>query len=271
MGLVSTAGAGVHLVETDHNLMDDSRARTSIWLDNGRLRVEDSAENLVFHYKADESFFLIHDATRSLVSRITIEELRQLTAEVMGQATDAMPEGMSSELNAQIEAMIEEARATLSPEELAELEALGIPNGDTPEAEPSVWTLVATGQPVQEWNCHQYRLGTAEWVEEEVWTTSASSMGLEAADVRAFTSLIDLMSELAGVAEPYYELGDPSAQGHFTGYPVKRIQYSGGQPVLESETRIVERGPLDPALFQVPAGCRDVPFMELMMGQGFEE
>jgi hypothetical protein len=257
---LGVATAGVHLVEKDHSLLDDSESRTDIWLQGGHMRVEDANEKLVFLYTADSPHFLILDLENELQSKVTIDELKLMVESFEGGAAAVDNEAVQEQMSA----ILEEARGSLSPEELAVMESyLGVATSD---AEPETWELVNSGVSVENWSCHWYRNLRAGETLEEVWTTSSASLGLESADIRAFTSLIGMMSQLAGETEEFHELGDPAAVNMYTGYPVKRVSYSEGKPVHESRTQLETRGSLDPALFIAPAGMRQVDFMDLLTG-----
>lgn len=254
------ATAGVHLVETDRSLLDESMSRTDIWLQDGHMRVEDADQHLVFLYAADDPHFLIIDSEQRLQSRVTIDELKMMVDGFGGVAAG----GEDPAMQEQMSAILEEARGSLSPEELAVMESyLG---AAAASEDPATWELVNSGVSIENWNCHWYRNLRAGETLEEVWTTSTASLGLDSADIRAFTSLIGMMSQLSGEAEAFHELGDPAAHNTYTGYPVKRIGYSEGKPVHESQTRLETRGSLDPALFTVPDGLKQVDFMELLTG-----
>jgi hypothetical protein len=122
--------------------------------------------------------------------------------------------------------------------------------------------------PIEPWSCYHYRSRNGEELQGEVWTAATSALGLEAADTRALTSLVEMMSQMAGNAESLHELGARDAGTDFTGFPVKQVTYVSGQAVSSSTTRIANQGQLDATLFVIPDGYREVPFMELLMGDG---
>jgi hypothetical protein len=135
----------------------------------------------------------------------------------------------------------------------------GIPGMGAPA--PPVETeyrLLRSGEAVGSWSADLYEgteNGTKRW---DVWAVDFSDVGISTEDFAAFEQLAAMVERMTGpLAESMGDLFDVpgSADGPgYDGVPVRRVSYRDGQATDRYEMTEISRDPIDPSMFELPAG-----------------
>ena len=178
------------------------------------------------------------------VDRKTYTEMTKADADRMGAQVGAAMAGMKEKL------------ASMPPEQRAKVEAMmariGGAGAVTGAAKPEYRR--AGSDKVGKWTCEKYEgFRNGEKI-SEVCTVDPKVLGLTMADfeiskqVGAFFEKI-----LPQAADQLFAMGTPEAQG-FSGVPVRRINFSGGNVQSTSELTDVRRQTFPESSYDVPAG-----------------
>jgi hypothetical protein len=167
-----------------------------------------------------------------------------------GQMSDAM-------------ARLQEQLKSLPPEQRAQMEAMmkgrgmpGVAGGQAPKTE---YRKTGTGK-VGNWTCEQYEGTRNNQKVSELCTVEPRVLGFAMADFQVTTQLMEFFKKLVPQgADSMFAVGTTETQG-FSGVPVRRVNFSDGQPQAVTELAEVSRQTFAASIFEVPSGFQKEAF-----------
>ena len=198
---------------------------------------------------------VVFDATRQVVDIISPDTKTYM------EITKAQIEQMT----AQAQQMMQTAMANMPPEQRAQMEAMmrGRGMGSMMAAVKTTYHKTGTDH-VGRWTCDKYEGFQNEKKVTDLCTVDPNAIGLAAADVQTLNQLVEFFKSLSPASATMFEIGHGESQG-FSGIPVRTSTSTAGRSVTSELTDVVREN-LPDALFQIPAGYQEQPFMGGMGG-----
>jgi len=237
--LAAAASAGVLLTMESQTPGQEGQAQQKIYLGGDRIRVEaeNSGDFDVVIFRQDLGVFWIVDPEEKSYTELTRDDLEQLSTRL---------QQMTEMLKAQLQ--------ELPPEQREQIEQMMGSQGLKP-VEPT-FEKVASGETVGDWTADKY-VGTLNGVKQvELWTADYRELGLKAEDFQVLEEMGKMFEAFSQDAAALFKVRTEAGEGHFSGLPVKTVNFSAGQPAGETVVQEVKKQDFKPALFEVPEGYK---------------
>lgn len=156
-------------------------------------------------------------------------------------------------------AQMQQQMKNMPPDERARMEAMMRGRGMPGAAETkTVYRKTGTDK-VGKWTCDKYEGYRGTQKTSEVCTVDPSALGLTAADFDVTRQLAAFFQKIMPQnADRVFSIGRLEDQG-FSGVPVRRVSFAGGQQQSVTELTEVTRQTFTDAVFAVPAGFQKRP------------
>lgn len=239
-------------MEGTYQEKDHAATPIQTFLDSAGLRVE-SSDYLIIYRVASRQFILANpsEKTYQVMDRATLQKLAGLTQ----KATQEM----------------QKALAGLTPEQQTAMRQMmgGLPDEAAMTATatgPVLYQRLASQVPVGPWKTEHYAIMQGGIKESEVWLAAPDDFPVDRDLIRLFNDLESFFEELSSSMPsvpsenlPMINLmlkGDSAP----VGFPVKQVNWVGGQAASSWELRKIVPADLKPDLFDIPAGYKSLPF-----------
>lgn len=248
LALAASAGAADGVLITERTTSPDGKVTTNqVQLDQNHMRAETAdreARTVIFDNTA-QVLRMVNDETK------TYREMTKADVDRMaGQMSDAM-------------ARMQDAMKNMPPEQRARIEEMMKGRGMAMGGAPAVKTEYKKvgSDKVGKWACDKYE-GTRNGEKVvELCTVDPSALGLTQADFAVAFEMANFFKALVPQgAERMFMVGRADTQG-FNGVPVRRVNFSNGQPQDVHELVGVTRQTFPASTWEVPAGYQKQPLM----------
>lgn len=243
------ARADVTITEESALVDGTEPATMRIYLTGSHVRVDNLAgtEHQAMIFDSGAELFRMVDFARRTYMEMTAAEVQAMAERMQA----AMPQlaGIADQIEDQLQGLPEAERQAI--EEVLRQQGPGLAAA-VPETE---YRLLDSDQPVGPWLADHYEGlegGQRTW---ELWTIDWSEAGVAESDFAVFDRLAGIMASMAPQAagpDDLFPLGGDAAG--LSGFPVRRIAYFGGEPEARFEITSIEPDPIEPSLFEIPAG-----------------
>jgi hypothetical protein len=229
------------------------KRRTTMYLDNGRIRVEaDGATGKTVMIFDDDRqvMWLIqpNENSYSEITRETIAGLGQQASQANQQMSDAMKK-------------MQEQMANMPPQQRAMMEQIMkgrgmMPGAAAAPAAPRQITFTPKGgtDKVGQFTCSKYDEMVDGKRTAEVCAASFDQVQLKDSDLRSLQAMAKFFEPLQRMA-PRGGFQPPNV-GDLKGFPVHSISYDGDKPAFEVTVLSVDGKPIDASMFSLPAGLQ---------------
>lgn len=229
------AAAGVVIQQEQREVGSDTVAvETTMYIDAGRLRIEArtaEGEHSITIFDESKQVLWVIDRVAGTYMEMTAARVAEMRKRM---------EAARKEMEAQLAQMPPERRKIV--EEMMKQQMGG---------EAMTVREMNRGEKVGAFTCIHYEQLSAGKRSGEVWTASLDQLHLQDAEYKTIQALERFLEPL-GQAAP--GAGFVPASRFIEGFPVRSLNYDGGQPVAEEKVTQAERRALDPSLFTLPPG-----------------
>ena len=247
-GFIAYAEAGVVItnIETSFDHPRDSGASTAYIGDYGmRAESRSEGEKNTIIFRSDKGVFWVINTTDKSYTEMTKQDIKK----IKGRKDEAMR-------------MMQEQMKNMPPEQREMIEKMMKNKAMPAQPAKKVFKKVASGVKAGTWKCDKYEGYRGGQLTEEVCTTSWKNLGIEQKDFRVMQSMGEFMSELSPNAVSQFNVGSDEwekKQG-YPGVPVRKISYSMGKKVFQTEIKEIKKEQIDPSFFELPKGLTKQSF-----------
>jgi hypothetical protein len=241
----TSASAGVVLIMEQSGGRDPAPVEIRILAEPDRLKLPNARGGVIYRGDQDKAW-TIDDERKSY-----IEITRQSAGEIRSQMEAAM-----AQARAQLPNLPPEQRKAV--EEMLAKQGAGVAPGQ--QAKPPAVTFQKAGgkKTVGKWSCEGYaRLEDGRKV-DDLCVARLADLGLTRNDLKAFSGLSGLVQSAAGPGRAAARPMDFEALSKAIGYdamPIHSVHHNpGGAAPVETTVKAIERKPIAPASFELPAG-----------------
>ncbi len=253
----ASLNAGVVMVNSHESFQHAEQATTTkVFVDSDRVRIETEGEmgRSVMIFRGDKQTMWIIAPDKKSYQELTKEQVDRFGEQV----GDRMAE-MRKQMEEQLKNMPPERRAMV--EKMMKSRMGGMPAATAPTSKTG-YSLVASGQQVNQWTCDKYEGVRDGEKRRDIWTVPPGEVGFEASDFEVMKQMAEFIKGLSqfggGQAEQQtpFRVGAGGDGPDFSGVPVRQIGYRDGRPSSRSEIKEFRREDFDAAIFEVPGGYK---------------
>ena len=257
LSVPASLNAGVIMVNSHESFENAEQATiTKVFVDSDRVRIETGGEmgHSVMIFRGDKQTMWIIAPDKQSYQELTKEQIDRFGEQMGGRMAD-----MRKQMEEQLKNMPPERRAMV--EKMMKSRMGGMPMAAPPTSKTE-YSLVASGQQINQWTCDKYEGVRDGEKRREIWTVPPGDVGFEAADFQVMRQMAEFINGLSQFGGAQADQANPFRVGRggdgpdFSGVPVRRINYQAGRPSSRDELKEVRREDFDATLFEVPDGFK---------------
>ena len=257
LSVPSLLNAGVVMVNSHESFQSGEQPTTTkVFVDSDRVRIETEGEfgRSVMIFRGDKQTMWIVAPDRRSYQELTKEQVDRFGEQMGGRMAE-----MRQQMQEQLKNMPPERRKMVEQMMKSRMGGMLMAAAPTSKTE---YSLVASGQQVNQWTCDKYEGVRDGEKQREIWTVPPEEVGFEASDFQVMKQMSEFIKGLSqfggGQAEQQtpFRVGAGGEGQDFSGVPVRQIDYRAGRPSSRSELKEVRREDFDAELFEVPAGFK---------------
>ena len=240
------AGQGVIMKQSTEDMKSGRKSVNTSYVEANRVAIEtnDGARDMTMVYLADGNLIRMIDHSKKTVQEISGAELEKM----MGQVNEAM-------------AKMQEQMKNMPPQQRAMMEKMmggRMKQAMGGVAEKPVYKRGDGSTQVGGHACDWYEGYRGDKMFAMLCAADWSEFDLRASDFAVFRKMADFLTKLAPGMADMARVGadDWQEQNMFPGVPVEQTIYLNGRPASKNTLEGVERGAIEDAVFQAPAGYK---------------